>query len=637
MTNEDVKTLEKSLSFPDFASKIIEFSATLDHLLENMETGKDWKCHDYFEAFYDNLEKAVKKMEIFPHHILWDYVEERDPLNLTESPRCVLRNLTSMRPGKLPVKPEFLDELCRRGYYEAPSKHEDLTQKIRAFLLGKEIPELLNFSMCDGYEYINIPVVSKNRKVDHALNAFWVLTLIFEEKDGEFITRKDFIKQAIFLSKQVGKAWDSLFEKIAGQLEEKIDIKEPTGKKGEIVEISRLLAEEFQVSLCSFFLSDDDDSFLHFLSGSKPGIGDENLEYSLTEHSNPIVSSYLQNQFINISGGEKLEAIPALVDIESRFDFSIENVLLMPVSVGKRKVGVLALFRPSCPQTSNPDSNIIGRSFSAAEIVLLERIMRHLFDILVWYRSIHRQVEGMQSLVKLVLPPLKSITDSSQYLLKKKVSPHKYSQTLQSLNGLSKISQNYAENFMKVLEIDTGSLELKKERIPDIRKYLIGHARAYLPMIQRKCIHIWVNGDFPPSAGLHVGRGAFDFAVSNLLDNGAKYSFHPEERDQLGRQAKPGSFEDEENIHVNIRADGNSAVFTFSSIGIEIKEEEREKVFERGFRGAEAKERVDGTGYGLYIAREIVRLHGGDIELVYNHNSHKSIFKVTLPLGEKER
>ena len=44
-----------------------------------------------------------------------------------------------------------------------------------------------------------------------------------------------------------------------------------------------------------------------------------------------------------------------------------------------------------------------------------------------------------------------------------------------------------------------------------------------------------------------------------------------------------------------------------------IPERERERIFDRFYRRQFAKDRVPGSGLGLYIAREIMRAHGGDL------------------------
>jgi signal transduction histidine kinase len=65
-----------------------------------------------------------------------------------------------------------------------------------------------------------------------------------------------------------------------------------------------------------------------------------------------------------------------------------------------------------------------------------------------------------------------------------------------------------------------------------------------------------------------------------------------------------------------------------------IPDAERERIFDRFYRRQSAKERVPGSGMGLYIAREIARAHGGDL-WVESIQGSGSEFCLTLPI-EKE-
>lgn len=67
--------------------------------------------------------------------------------------------------------------------------------------------------------------------------------------------------------------------------------------------------------------------------------------------------------------------------------------------------------------------------------------------------------------------------------------------------------------------------------------------------------------------------------------------------------------------------------------GIGIPPDEVEQVFERGFRGADARRhRADGSGLGLPIARRLARLHGGDVTLSANPGGG-TCAELTLPLA----
>ncbi|MDI3327980.1 MAG: HAMP domain-containing sensor histidine kinase [Alicyclobacillaceae bacterium] len=79
------------------------------------------------------------------------------------------------------------------------------------------------------------------------------------------------------------------------------------------------------------------------------------------------------------------------------------------------------------------------------------------------------------------------------------------------------------------------------------------------------------------------------------------------------------------------RRNNRQAVFTIRDTGIGIPPEDLPHVFERFYRGRQAqKEQIPGSGLGLAIAREIVRLHGGTIEIDSEPGTGTTV-TVTLP------
>ena len=101
-----------------------------------------------------------------------------------------------------------------------------------------------------------------------------------------------------------------------------------------------------------------------------------------------------------------------------------------------------------------------------------------------------------------------------------------------------------------------------------------------------------------------ISEGIIAEIVANLLENAFRYS-------------PPQS-----SIGIELVEDG----ICIWDQGIPIKEEEREKIFEKGFRG-ESGSKMSGSGIGLALARDLARQLGGDLQLIVD----PSIFKSSLP------
>ena len=102
-----------------------------------------------------------------------------------------------------------------------------------------------------------------------------------------------------------------------------------------------------------------------------------------------------------------------------------------------------------------------------------------------------------------------------------------------------------------------------------------------------------------------------DIIISNLIDNAIKYS--PEGGE----------------IMVQLSTSGEMAFISVRDFGIGIAPEDLDRLFIRFSRIAPRPD-VPGTGLGLYLARELARLHGGDIVAV-SKQGEGSEFTLSLP------
>ena len=110
-------------------------------------------------------------------------------------------------------------------------------------------------------------------------------------------------------------------------------------------------------------------------------------------------------------------------------------------------------------------------------------------------------------------------------------------------------------------------------------------------------VDLKVETDFP--AQLHIAgeKRYTSLILQNLLENARKYN-------------RPGGV-----IRVSARTDNGQVRLTVGNTGRIISEESQGHIFERFHRGSVAAD-VPGHGLGLNLARELARLHGGDLRLI---------------------
>ncbi len=105
---------------------------------------------------------------------------------------------------------------------------------------------------------------------------------------------------------------------------------------------------------------------------------------------------------------------------------------------------------------------------------------------------------------------------------------------------------------------------------------------------------------------------------SNLIENAIKYS--------------PGG----EAVEVRVRREADGVVVTVHDSGIGIPHAEISSLFERFTRASNARKlKIPGTGFGLFLTRQLVRLHGGTIALASDEGRGTTV-TVRLPFAPAE-
>lgn len=105
--------------------------------------------------------------------------------------------------------------------------------------------------------------------------------------------------------------------------------------------------------------------------------------------------------------------------------------------------------------------------------------------------------------------------------------------------------------------------------------------------------------------------------IQNLLDNAIKYS--PKDSE----------------INIKVSSDSEKMKMQISDHGIGIPEEQQKNIFERFYRAQNAlRVQANGSGLGLFIAKNIVTMHGGKIWFDSKENEGTT-FSIEIPLEQK--
>ena len=170
----------------------------------------------------------------------------------------------------------------------------------------------------------------------------------------------------------------------------------------------------------------------------------------------------------------------------------------------------------------------------------------------------------------------------------------------------------FVDDLLDISSMEVGSLTIRRQNV-ELERLLREAAEKVRPLLLKKSQQFEVV--LPPKLGeMKLDKDKTSALIVNLLGNASKYT--PE-----GGRVRFKAEMTETHLQISI-----------ADTGVGISPDELPRVFDKFFRSEDPQVRNEaGTGLGLSLAREIARLHGGDVTAV-SVVGEGSTFTITLPL-----
>jgi PAS domain S-box-containing protein len=307
-------------------------------------------------------------------------------------------------------------------------------------------------------------------------------------------------------------------------------------------------------------------------------------------------------------------------DMVVKYDY--RSFLGVPLRHGDDILGTLEVVTKGAPRYFSPEEQALMQAFAHQAAVAIANA--RLFEQA--RTNLQRVVEANQRLSELdrlrreylrnvsheFRTPLTVIKGYSEFILE----GHPTGPLHEAMTVLAESCDrmiDLVETLIEVGRIEQGEGErvLQVSRL-DLREVALSSLESLHAFATRKKIS--VETEFGPGdLCLQGDLGLLQQVVRKLLDNALKYS-------AAGAR-----------VRLRLTAAANELHLEVEDAGIGIAAEHLTRIFEKFYMvdGSVAR-RVGGTGVGLYLVREIVRLHHGTVEVV-SRPGQGSVFSVRLP------
>ena len=164
------------------------------------------------------------------------------------------------------------------------------------------------------------------------------------------------------------------------------------------------------------------------------------------------------------------------------------------------------------------------------------------------------------------------------------------------------------QSMVKMSRLETGTIKIQKQKTPLANTLAMAISNV---IIKAEKKNITIDVQYDERLELNHDKKWTAEAISNILDNAVKYT------------------NDGGNIHIVVCKQELFTKISIEDTGKGIIPERQATIFTRFYREPEVHDN-DGIGIGLYLAREIIMLQNGYIE-VYSKIGKGSTFMIYLP------
>ena len=174
------------------------------------------------------------------------------------------------------------------------------------------------------------------------------------------------------------------------------------------------------------------------------------------------------------------------------------------------------------------------------------------------------------------------------------------------------------EDLLNVARIEEGRFGYTFEA-EDITGFVGSMLEKIAPLAKRSGVTMYFDKPAGPLPKPFIDKQKLSLALGNILENAVRYNI-----DNGEVRVKIEKLLDKQFIEIVV-----------ADTGIGLSHDEMDSLFKKFYRSPEAmKVHTTGSGLGLYIAKNIIQAHGGQIS-VESEPTHGSAFHIALPTDPK--
>lgn len=311
----------------------------------------------------------------------------------------------------------------------------------------------------------------------------------------------------------------------------------------------------------------------------------------------------------SIAGWVALNRIPQIVNnvdldnrhfanVDQQTNFSTRSLIAVPLLAKKKLVGVLEVLNKREGQFNQEDQEILQALAVQAAVAIENSRLFQQSDLFAEFAHELRS-------------PLASIMTASTMLKQAKVADEKCITLANSIEKEARRLNKLTSTFLDFASLESGRVPLKLMTFSP--RLLL---KECLKLIEIKAseksiqIHLEAPDNLPK---ITADREKLKQVLLNLLGNAVKYN--------------------RENGKVWLRAsvEGGDLLISVGDTGLGIPQDQIALLFTRFFRARNVEPTTPGTGLGLPIARQIIEMHGGSIQ-VESEIDRGTVFSFKIPI-----